>query len=244
MKLKTVRVRRSHPSALSVAMALMLTMLFVYLISLSAAPKQEGDAVAAQATGSAEVRMEGLEVAFDCASSHENLLEARVAAANCAQSGGAGLILAEGGRYAVVREALPAESAAKGAPVRSAGGLTMQLSGPAGETGAVADSVAFLRGQASETGSLAAALEGGGTDAPSIAALLRVYRTQGGRALEDLEALRAQNAIAARLGSSVQAALDRLDAAIDAPDAGKLRLIHAAACAEWIALLNEFAEAA
>ena len=37
MKLKTVRVRRNRPSVLSAALALMLTMLFVYLISLSAA---------------------------------------------------------------------------------------------------------------------------------------------------------------------------------------------------------------
>ena len=243
MKLKTVRVRRSRPSALSVALALMLTMLFVYLISLSAAPKKESGAVAAQAAGSAEVRMEGMEVAFDCASSHENLLEARVAAANCAQSGGAGLILAEGGRYAVVREALSVESAAKDAPIRSAGGLTLQLSGPAGEVGAVSDAVAFLRAQAAETGGLAAALDNGSTDASSIAALLRIYRTQGGKALDALEAISTQSVVD-RLRSSVQTALDRLDAAIDAPDAGKLRLIHAAACAEWIALLNEFAEAA
>lgn len=240
MKPKTIRIRRSRPSALSLALALMLTMLFVYLISLSASPDaDDGSAVAAQAPGSADVRMEGLSAAFLCKTQCDNLLEARVAAANCAQEGGAGLILAEGGQYAVIRAALPADDAPEGALVRSGDGLTLKLSGPGGEIRAVSDTIDFLRAQAVETGSLAGALEQGDTDAASIAALLDVYRTRGRRALSQLREIQTPGPIVERLERAAASAVERLDAAREAPDAGKVRLIHAAACAEWISLLTD-----
>lgn len=241
MKLQTVRVRRSRPSALSLAIALMITMAFVYLISLSAAP--EADDAAVQFADSADVHMEGLSIAFVCENRFDSLLEARVAAAKCAQDGGAGLILAEAERYAVVREAVSADGAGEGAFVRAADGLTLRLSGPADEIRAVADAVDFLRAQASETGSLAHALESGDTNAASIAALLNVYRTQGARALDALARISAPEASVARIQSAVQSALNRLDDAAKSVDAGRVRLIHAAACAEWIRLLTELAGA-
>lgn len=245
MKLQTIRVRRSRPSAPALALALALTMLFVYLISLSAETKApESDAAATAAVGEAEVRMEGLEAAFICDTICDDLTEARVAAANCAASGGAGMLLREDEHYAVAREATNPDSAPKEALRRSASGLTLKLSGPAAEVAAVSDAVAFLRAQATETGSLAAALESGGTDANSIVALMEVYRTQGTRARSALEGVTNQCEPIQRLQSAVQGELDRLDSAIQSPDAGKIKLIHAAACGEWISLLNALSESA
>ena len=239
MKLQTIRVRRSRPSAPAMALALALTMLFVYLISLSAGSRQApSDTAAASAAGEAEVRMDGLEAAFVCDALCDDLTGARVAAANCASGGGAGILLRENEQYAVVREAVSPDAAPEGAVFRSAGGLTLRLSGPAAEVAAVSDAVTFLRAQATETGSLAAALESGSTDAKSLAALLEVYRTQGARARGALDGITAPSTTVAQLTSAVQSELDRLDAAIASPDAGKIRLIHAAACAEWISLLN------
>ena len=243
MKLKTVRVRRSRPSALALALALMLTMLFVYLISLSAGDKAAGNPVSASAVGSAEVRMEGLSVAFSVERRCDALLEARIEAARCAETGGAGLILADGDRYAVIRAAHPESTAPEDAIVRDADGLTLRLSGRAEEIGAVTDAVAFLRAQAAETGSLAAALETGDTDATSITALLRIYRTQGGRVQTSLNAVESSASAVAQLKRATESALTRLDAAIAEPDPGKLRLIHAAGCAEWIRLLTELSPA-
>lgn len=243
MKLKTVRVRRSRPSALALALALMLTMLFVYLISLSAGDKAAGNPVSASAVGSAEVRMEGLSVAFSVERRCDALLEARIEAARCAETGGAGLILTDGDRYAVIRAAHPESTAPEDAIVRDADGLTLRLSGRAEEIGAVTDAVAFLRAQAAETGSLAAALETGDTDATSITALLRIYRTQGGRVQTSLNAVESSASAVAQLKRATESALTRLDAAIAEPDPGKLRLIHAAGCAEWIRLLTELSPA-
>ena len=243
MKLKTVRVRRSRPSALALALALMLTMLFVYLISLSAGDKAAGKSVSAPATGSADVRMEGLSVAFGVEQRCDALLEARIEAAKCAESGGAGLILVDGDRYAVIREAFPGDSTPEGALLRNADGLTLRLSGRAEEISALSEAVDFLRAQAAETGSLAAALENGDTDALSIAALLRIYRTQGGRAQAGLDAVESGAPAVAQLKSALESTLSRLDAAIAEPDPGKLRLIHAAGCAEWIRLLTELSPA-
>ena len=239
MKLKTIRVRRSRPSVPALALALALTMFCVYLVSLSAKPQTvKSDAAAASASGEAEVRMEGLEAAFSCDAVYSDLTEARIAAANCAASGGAGMLLGENGQFAVVRDAFSPESAPEGALKRGAPGLTLRLRGPAAEVAAVSDAVAFLRAQASETGGLASALEMGATDANSLTALLEVYRTQGARARDALAEVSEQSEIVERLRSAVQSGLDRLDGAIRAPDAGRMRLIHAAACGEWINLLN------
>ena len=245
LKLQTIRVRRSRPSAPALALALALTMLFVYLISLSAGTEApESDAAAAAASGEAAVRMEGLEAAFICDAVCDDLTEARVAAANCAANGGAGMLLRENAQFAVVREAVNSDAAPQDALRRSASGLTLKLSGPAAEVAAVSDAVAFLRAQAAETGSLAAALESGGTDANSIVALMEVYRTQGARARSALEKVSNQGETIQRLQSAVQGELDRLDSAIQSPDAGKIKLIHAAACGEWISLLNALSESA
>ena len=239
MKLKTIRVRRSRPTAPALALALALTMLFVYLISLSSQPEvAESGEAAASAAGEAEVRMEGMDAAFLCDARCGDLTEARVAAANCASNGGAGILLREGEEYAVVREAVSPDAAPEDALLRSAPGLTLRLTGPASEVAAISDAVAFLHAQASETGSLAAALESGDTDAKSLAALLEVYRTQGARARAALGEISARSDTVERLQSAVQSELDRLNGAIRSPDAGKMKLIHAAACGEWISLLN------
>lgn len=238
LKLKTMRVRRSHPSALSAALALMLTMLFVYLISLSAASDSDADSAASATASSANIRMEALSVAFEWEGRYELPLEARIAAARCTQSGGAGLILRDGAQYAVIR---CVASAAEGENIlrRAAAGLTLQISGSAEEIQSIADAVDFLRGQASETGSLAQTLETGSTDANAIETLLDLYRTRGKRTLEALKQTQG-GSVVSQLICAVSAALDRLNSA-SPPDPGKLRLIHAAACADWIDLLESFA---
>ena len=239
MKLKTVRVRRNRPSVLSAALALMLTMLFVYLISLSAASRPESAPAASQAIASSDVRMDGLSAAFECEGRYDLPLDARVAAAKCVQSGGAGLILPDGAQYAVVRSV---SSAAEGENVirRSAPGLTLRVSGPASELMAVADAVEFLRAQTTETGNLAQTLESGGADASTMATLLNIYRTRGEAVLANLTQIDSGNTVVSRLTAAVQSALGRLDGTAQ-PSPAQIRRIHAAACAQWLALLEEFA---
>lgn len=239
MKLQTVRVRRSRPSTLALALALMLTMLFVYLASLSAPSDGADDTVSAAAPGSGEVRMEGLTATFECEGRYENQLEARIAAARCAQTGGAGLILADASGYAVIQDAVEASEAPEDALTLNADGLTLRMNGAASEIAALSDAVAFLRAQATETGSLAQSLERGDTDAASLRALMEIYRTQGTRVLTALETIESSSPVVERLNSAAGAALLRLNDAAENPAPGQLRLVHAGACAEWIGLLKD-----
>ena len=229
-----IRIQRSRPSALAAALALLLTILFVYAVARPALPRQASDAASAEAGVSTGLRMEGLEVHFRCHSRCEDPLQARIHAAQCVEAGGAGMILPEGGGYAVICEA--AKEAGEDTLTRSTAGLTLKVQGSARELSALADAISFLRAQAVETGSLAAALEKGETDASSVRALLGVYRTQGLRAMEALEDLPEQSAVSA-LMDAVRGDLSRLPDSAATPSG--LRLLHAAACGEWIALLEE-----
>lgn len=238
--MKTIRVRRSRPSPLALALVLMLTMLFVYGISLSVPDAEDADDASALPPATAEVRMEGLDACFLCAERVSDPLEARIRAAYCDQQGGAGLILADGDAYAIILEAV-SDLDAPGGIRRRADGLTLRLQGGAAEIAAVSGAVDFLRAQAVETGGLAAALEGGDTDAASIRTLLNLYRTQGSRVQSALADCPSDIGAIDLLRAATASALDRLDAAIAETSPGSLRLIHAGACAAWIDLLENLA---
>jgi len=240
LKLQTVRVRRNRPSTLSLALALMITMLCVYLGTLASLPKPAADTASAGTFASGEVRMEGMNVIFECEGRYDTMMEAQVLSAYCAQSGGAGLVLKEDGQYAVVRDT--AKNPGENSIARSANGLTLQLRGAADEIAAVSDAAAFLHAQANETGSLAESLENGDTDEESIAALMSIYITRGRKIQTALNSIESKHEAVNLLRSATKDALSRLKTAADDPDAGKLRLIHAAACADWIDMLNELTE--
>lgn len=231
-----IQIQRCRPSALALALALLLTILFVYAIALPALPRGDSDAASAEAPMSTRLRMEGLEIHFLLHARSADPLQARIHAAQCISEGGAGMILADEGAYAVV---CGTADAAENTLKRSAAGLTLQVQGSAHELAAIADAVAFLRAQAVETGSLAAALENGETDASSIRALLGVYRTQGQRVQAALEALPGHPAVSALL-EAVHGCMSRLGDG--AATASGLNLLHAAACGEWIGLLEDLAE--
>ena len=161
-------------------------------------------------------------------------------AARCANAGGAGLILSDGGDYCVISQAVSAESAGTNDLHLRADGLTLKLRGNAGEIAAVSDSIAFLRALATETSGLAAAIEVGDTDLPSVCSLLNVYRAQGQKALDGLESISGPDSTIRRLTTSTHASLTRIDSAIAEPDVGKIKLIHAAACGEWISIVEDF----
>lgn len=240
MKLKTVRVRRSRPSTLSLALALMITMLCVYLGTLASLPEPAADTASSEATSGSEVRMEGMDVIFECEGRYDTLMEAQVISAYCAQSGGAGLVLDENGQYAVVRNT--AKTPGENSISRSARGLTLKLTGTTDEIASISDAAAFLYAQASETGSLAQNLENGDTDEESIAALMRIYITRGRKIQTALNSVESNDEVIQLLRQNIKAALSRLKAAENAPDTGKLRLVHAAACADWIDMLNWLTE--
>jgi len=235
LKLKTVRVRRSRPSPLAMALALMLTMLCVYLISLPGAGQARP--TAARTPSAAEVQLPGLQMHFQCAGKYPGSLEARLAAARCAQAGGAGLILNDGDAYAVVDRA--GGDAGESSLLRSAEGLTLRLNGSETDVRAIGDAALLLQSLHGETGALADALERGDTNAASIAALMNVYRTRAERALEALIAIEGGSPALSRLLQSAEDALANLECTLEKPTAAHLRHLHAFACADWICLLQD-----
>jgi len=180
LHMETIRLRRRYPASLAAALALLITMLVVYLLSVHALPKQDAAAMA-QGQSSASLRLEGLECDFLLSGLHDDLTQARVAAARCSLDGGTGLVLPEGDRYAVVQEA-GGDYASAEAPVihRSAPGLTLEIEAVAPVIEAVSDGCGALRALATETGALAAAMDRGELDGRTLDALLNVYRTHGG----------------------------------------------------------------
>lgn len=235
MKLKTVRVRRSRPSALAMALALMLTMLCVYLASLPSPVGAQQALAAAPAEG--DVHLAGLETTFHCEGRYAARLDAALAAARCSQSGGAGLVLLQEDQYAVIAHAGGENS--ENAFTRSAPGLTLRLSGSSGDVQAISDAAAFLQALHTETAALAGALEKGNTNAAAIASLMDVYRTRAERAMQALIALPAGSPVTSALVNRLENARVYLECVQLQPTTAHLRHLHAAACAEWISLLEE-----
>jgi len=235
--METIRLRRRYPASLAAALALLITMLVVYLLSVHALPKQDAAAMA-QGQSSASLRLEGLECDFLLSGLHDDLTQARVAAARCSLDGGTGLVLPEGDRYAVVQEA-GGDYASAEAPVihRSAPGLTLEIEAVAPVIEAVSDGCGALRALATETGALAAAMDRGELDGRTLDALLNVYRTQLTSARAALAT--AGDSAAILICGTADRSLTRMEGTVDA---AKIRLIHAAACAEWISLMNNLTQ--
>ena len=236
LNMQTIRLRRSRPSSLSVALALAITMFVVWLISLQSCPRQAA-AAASSMRSTAEIPMESMDAQFLLSSMHDDKTQANVAAALCAQNGGAGIVLTEGDQFAVVQEA-GHDFAGSEAPVirRSARGLTLKTEGSADTISALSDGLSALRALAEETGSLAASLQNNTADANTVCALLSVYKTQ----LEDASAALApeDDPAAALIRASMEQSILRLASAMENPTPGEIRLIHAKGCLEWIDLSN------
>ncbi len=235
LKLDRIRIRRTRPGLAAICIALAITMLFVYAVTGGAIRAQHAQIQASgDAPGQSDLRMEGMEVSFLCDGRYADLSEARIAAANCAQTGGAGLIIADGDAYCVIRDTAGSAREWDGIIItRSCGGITLQISGSADEIAAISRATDCLSALARETGSIAAALESGDTDARSAGAILNVYRTRAKAAAEDIPP---EGGAAQLIRTALTRAVDRIDAAMRDIDAGKIRLIRCAGCADWISL--------
>ena len=241
MPMKTVRVRRSRPSALALALALALTMLFVYAVTIAASEKEAQNA-SAQAHMQDEIHLDALAARFQVYAWAQDGYATRAEAANCYDSGGAGWILDEGGRYAVIFDSAQANDLPENAEniiERQAGGVTLELSGRADEVAALTDGARFLRAMAAETASLAASLENSG-DASGVRAMMGVYKTRADKICMSLE--NAVHPAAKLVFEAVQRTSRRIDSAFSDMCPAKIRLVHVAANAEWVSLIEGLKE--
>ena len=234
LNMPTIKVRRGRPGSLAISVALLVTMLIVYLLTLQALSKDSSEASAALRS-TAELRMEGMEAAFFVSSFHDDETQARISAAICARNGGAGMILREDERFAVIHSA-GRISADGDSPVirRNAEGLTLRLDAPADVISALSDGLNALHALASETAMLAESVEAGQSDLKSVSALLRIYQTQLEHSIAPLN--ESASAAAVLIRSALFKNCNRVGAALEALDSGQIRLVHAAACGDWIEL--------
>ena len=241
--MKTVRVRRNHPSTLALALALALTMLFVYAVSLSAAP-EKAENVSAQAYRQENIHLDAYTARFLVHAWAQDAYAARAEAAACFDDGGAGWIIHEDGRYAVIfdtAQAVDMDENAGNVIERNAGGVTLEISGRADQAAAVAEGAQFLRNMAAETASLAPSLENSG-DASGVRAMMSVYKTRAEKicaALQD-----ASHPAAKLISEAVKRTSGRIDSAFADMCPAKIRLIHVAANAEWADLIEGLKEGA
>ena len=229
-------MRRNRPSALSLALALMLTMLFVYAVTLSAPEKAQK--ASAQPHVQQEIHLDALTARFWVYARPQDGYAARIEAANCFESGGSGWIINDDGGYAVIYDMAKAgdEKENKDNIIeRTAGGVTLQISGRAEQASAVADGAQFLRAMATETAYLASSLENSG-DGSGTRAMLGVYKTRADKIAETLEG--EENPAAMLIYDAVQRTSGRIDSAFSDMRAAKIRLIHTAANAEWLSLIE------
>ena len=141
-----VKVRRDRPSALCWAVALMVTMLAVWLITLDAPQKQTIADAATEPRVTREVDFQGVTVHFTDLGAFESEWQARVSAAEYALRGAAGVVREFDGEYRVLGAGYTLETDAK----RIAGNLSAQEGVPAGVTALSAPTVS-LRITASES---------------------------------------------------------------------------------------------
>ena len=255
---KQVRVRRDRPSGLTLALALAVTMLAVWLVTLSASKPSDGeDALARRVTR--ELSFEGVTASFTSLGEYADAPQARIAAAALVERGAAGYVRASGGHFAVlgacyasaddaqrIADRLAADEGMEtGVLTLSAPGASLRITAAESGCAAVANADAALRSQLNQLSQIALQLDRGEIEpkqARTLAALSRSELVAAREALSDADGA-AENPVC--LGLTEQ--LDALSVSLgeiarggdaSAALAGRLRCAHVSATLSLIAFLN------
>lgn len=224
-----VRVRRDRPSAPAWALALAVTMLFVYLITLGAPSREEDAEETSSSRVTREIALEGMTAQFAALGRWESAAEARIAAASLAQRGAAGYVLeedsafrlliacyeTEGDARRVASQLGEQESLEEAVVSRTAAGVSLRVTAPAGDAERIASADRTLRTQLRLTGSTALQMDRGEISVFSARTLAAVARSE---ALEAKEALlqiagAKENPICSGLMNQLQSLADDLGSA-------------------------------
>ena len=218
-----VRVRRERPSALSRALALMLTMLCVYLATLgtSAAPPEavigtEDDAPRV----TEEIAFEPAQAYFVSLGTFATAEEARIEAARYAPRGAAGYVLETDAGYLLLGAAYENEadaqrvaenlSAAEGLSctvyAESAERVRLRVTAAEEHINRVCEAEAALRDMAAETGDIAMQLDRAEIDPEAARTLLNIASGRLDSLLDGLRAIpgAGENEVCARLITLVE----------------------------------------
>lgn len=195
-----VRVRRDRPSGLTWAIALAVTMLAVYLATLSApVPRQEAESASAERV-TRELVLEGVTAYFADLGQYASASQARIAAAILTERGAAGCVWTDGAESHVlgaaydisadaerIAEQIGAqEGLATSVLTRSAGAVSMRVTAPEADVDRIARANDVLRAQLVQTGALALQVDRGEVTAAAARTLAAVSRSELRAALEAL----------------------------------------------------------
>lgn len=198
---KRVRVRRDRPSALSWALALAVTMLAVYLVTLSAPAvipeAEEAGAPAARVTR--ELTLAGTVAHLVDLGVHSDGTAARIAAANFAQRGAAGVVLPRDDGFHVIgacyeneadaariAQRLSAQEIPAGTLTLSAQAVSLRITAPESDADAIAEADRALRSALCQAGALALQIDRGENSASQARTLAAVARSELDRAERQL----------------------------------------------------------
>lgn len=201
--MRRVQVRRERPTALAVSVALCVTMLIVYVLTLNPGRPDVVESMAAAPRVTRQIDFEPLEgwcVAMaECASEQE----ARLQASAWVGRGAAGYVTRLGDGWAVLGAVYASEKDARriarrledeeGLPARAirlrSEGLTLRITAPEAQIEAVAGADALLRTQAEQLGSVALQLDKGEIGADAARTLCALAATESADAAKALASI-------------------------------------------------------
>lgn len=260
-----IQVRRDRPSALSWAVALMVTMLAVWLITLNAPAAQKAADAAAQPRVTREVDFQGLTVYFADLGAFESEWQARVSAAEYAQRGAAGVVRESGGEYRVLGAGYTLEADAKriaeklgqqegistGVIPMSAPTVSLRITASEPDAEAIVSADLILRQQLTQLNSMALQVDRGEISFASARTLSRVAASEirdARRSLEEIPGGEDQPVCAALIGqlSALEKDLSGVTKSLSAGAelSGQLRCCHVSGMLRLIDFLNALCGAA
>lgn len=259
---KRVRVRRERPTALSWALALAVTMLAVYLITLGHSGGEPAEEVSSGPRVTREITLGGMEIYFADLGVHPDETGARIAAASYAPRGAAGVVLAQPDGYHVLGAGYALEADAERIARRlteqeSLSSCVLKLSAPPvalritardADTDAIADADRLLLSRLDQLSSMALQIDRGELPSASARTLAQVARSELTKAAKALVKVGgAENQIVCtQLLAQLHTLADELNAlarsgASGATLSGQLRCCHVSGCIRRMDFLNALA---
>lgn len=254
-----VRVRRDRPSALSWAFALALTMLAVYLITLSAPSSDGGEASASSGRVTREIELAGVEAYFAALGRYGGPTEARIAAAAFAQRGAAGVVCPDGDVWRVLAAGYALEADARrvteqlaeregvetGVLALRAAPVSLRVTARAEDVSAIVAADAAWTAQLDQVAALAMRVDRGEIGDGSARTLAALARSELESAREALGGVAGadEDAVCAMLDSLLARLAGALDGVARGSESGaalsgRLRACHADALLRRAALLD------
>ena len=248
MTLKRVRVRRERPTALAWAIALCVTMLAVYVLTLDASRPDVVQSMAAAPRVTREIGFDALEGWCVRMARCDTDQEARLRASATVSRGAAGYVTELEGEWAVLGAVYESEKDARRIAARlvdeegidadvlrlEAEGVKLRITAPERQIDAIAEADALLRGQTLKLGQMALQLDRGELRPEAARTLFAVASGEAREAAAALSAIpgASENGLCAGLIERVGALSGLLEALCAENGSGGAALSGMARCVQ------------